>query len=177
MLLSLDGKEGSMSPKHIKDQMQSVIKFWEEFIHYSPYFFNFLKLMHKLIEKDPELKEENRKIIEQDGNDNENYRKIMLEEHFEGIQQKQLQNDGNDNNNNDYYGANNNDFKITKIRPERVRIHHSNPNYQKEIEQFRIGLRKEKPKKKISCTFSPSLLPIDVRIKLHKEGKIPIVQT
>jgi hypothetical protein len=134
--------------------------------------------VHKLIEKDPELKEEYRKSIEQDENDNENYGKMMLQEHLERIQQRQqLHNDGNDNNNNDYYGANNNDFKITKIRPERVRIHHSNPNYQKEIEQFRIGLRKEKPKKKISCTFSPSLLPIDVRIKLHKEGKIPIVQT
>jgi hypothetical protein len=57
MLLALDGKEGSMSPEHIKDQMHSVLKFWEEFIHYSPYFFNFLKLVHKLIEKDPELKE------------------------------------------------------------------------------------------------------------------------
>jgi hypothetical protein len=178
MLLALDGKEGSMSPEHIKDQMHSVLKFWEEFIHYSPYFFNFLKLVHKLIEKDPELKEEYRKSIEQDENDNENYGKMMLQEHLERIQQRQqLHNDGNDNNNNDYYGANNNDFKITKIRPERVRIHHSNPNYQKEIEQFRRGLRKEKPKKKISCTFSPSLLPIDVRIKLHKEGKTPIVQT
>jgi hypothetical protein len=178
MLLALDGKEGSMSPKHIKDQMQSVIKFWEEFIHYSPYFFNFLKLVHKLIEKDPELKEEYRKILEQDENDNENYRKRMLEEHHERIQQQQLHDDSNDNSNDYYKGANNNDdFKVAKVGPERVRIHHSNPNYQKEMEQFRRGLRKEKPKKKISCTFSPSLLPIDIRIKLHKEGKIPIVQT
>ena len=68
------------------------------------------------------------------------------------------------------------DFNITKVGHERIRIHHSNPNYQMEMTDFRSGLRKEKPKKKVSCTFSPSSLPMDVRIELHKEGKVPIIQ-
>lgn len=44
------------------------------------------------------------------------------------------------------------------------------------MEEYNNGLREEKPKKKFSCTFSPSLLPMDIRIKLHKEGKVPIMQ-
>lgn len=43
------------------------------------------------------------------------------------------------------------------------------------MEEYNNGLREEKPKKKFSCTFSPSLLPMDIRIKLHKEGKVPIM--
>ena len=179
MLLALDGEKGRLSPKHVKDMVKPVIKFWEDYFNYSPYFFNFLKIMHSLIEKDPVLKLVYRKIKERSEQDNENYRKEMLEEHLKILQLKSELNVTNININiNDYYlGTNNDNFKAAKIRPERVRIHHSNPNYQKEMGEFKNGLRKEKPKKKISCTFSPLKLPIDVRIKLHKEGKVPIIQT
>ena len=51
---------------------------------------------------------------------------------------------------NDYYlGTNNDDFKAVKVGQERIRIHHSNKNYHKELEEFKNGSRKEKPKKKI----------------------------
>jgi hypothetical protein len=101
----------------------------------------------------------------------------MLEEHLNSLQQKLLENNTSDvnNNNNDYYlGTSNDDFKAVKVRQERIRIYHSNKNYQKEMDEFNNGLRK-KHKKKITCTFSPSLLPMDVRIKLHKEGKVPMI--
>jgi hypothetical protein len=104
----------------------------------------------------------------------------MLREHSKALQQKLLNGDATDvidKNNNDYFlGTNTDDFKAAKVGPERIRVHHSNKDYQKEMEEFKNGSRKEKPKKKISCTFSPALLPMDVRIKLHKEGKVPIIQ-
>ncbi len=101
----------------------------------------------------------------------------MLKEHTNSLQQKLLEdNTNNVNNSNDYYlGTNNDDFKAVKVGQERIRIYHSNKNYQKEMEEVKNGSRKEKPKKKFSCTFSPSLLPMDVRIKLHKGGKVPII--
>ncbi|MGG6460302.1 MAG: hypothetical protein ACM3JQ_02630 [Candidatus Eiseniibacteriota bacterium] len=39
MLTALDGEEEKLSTKHVKDKMNSVLKFWEEFIQYSPHFF------------------------------------------------------------------------------------------------------------------------------------------
>jgi hypothetical protein len=184
MLLALDGEHGEgdmgrISPKHIKDKINPVLKFWQDYFNYSPYFFNFLKFVHRLIEKDPQLDAEHNKRLEKDHEDNDITINKMLEEHSGALQQKLLKGNitNNTKNNDDYYlGTNNDDFKAAKTGPERVRIHHSNKNYQKEAEEFKNGLRKEKPKKKISCTFSPSLLTMDVRIKLHKEGKVPIMQ-
>jgi hypothetical protein len=183
MLLALDGEgeersRDRISPKHIKDKINPVIKFWQDFFYYARYFFYFLKFIRRLIKGDPELKAEYNKILEGNHKEDDTTINKMLEEHLTALQQKLLEdNNNNVNNNNDYYlGTNKDDFKPVKIRPERIRIHHSNKNYQKEMEEFKNGSRKEKPKKKISCTFSPSLLPVDVRIKLHKEGKVPIIQ-
>jgi hypothetical protein len=56
---------------------------------------------------------------------------------------------------------------------KRIRIHHSNPNYQEEMEEFKKRLREEEqPRKKITCTFDPFLLPIVNREKLHQEGEV-----
>ena len=168
MLLALDGEEGRISPKHIKDQIKPVLKFWEDFIYYCRYFFKFRKLIIHLIKMDPELTEEYQKILQQNEKNNNIYVKKILEEHFERMEQKQHDVDRSNDVNNDH-------FKVSTVGPERIRIHHSNPNYQREKDEFNNGLRKEKPKRKKSCTFSPSLLPIDVRIKLHKELKVPII--
>ncbi|MGB0028190.1 MAG: hypothetical protein WBP64_15245, partial [Nitrososphaeraceae archaeon] len=129
MLLALDGDGGKISLKHIRDMIRPVMKFWEKYFCYSPYFFEFLKIMH--------------------------HPKEMLEEHLKTLQMKEDHNFVSGNNINDYYlGTNNDNFKAGKIGAERVRIHHSNPYYQKELKEFRNGLGKEKPKKKISCTFN-----------------------
>lgn len=183
MLLVLDGEEqgagGRISPKHIKDNINPVMQFWQDFFYYTPYFFSYLKFIHRLIEMDPELKAEYNKMLEGDDKDNDATISRMLEEHLNSLQQKLLEDNTSNvnNNNNDYYlGTNNDDFKAVKVGQERIRIYHSNKNYQKEMEEFKDGSRNERPKKKFSCTFSPSLLPMDVRIKLHKEGKVPIIQ-
>jgi len=183
MLSVIDGEEqgagGRISPKHIKDNINLVMKFWQDYFYYSPYFFSYLKFIHRLIKRDPELKAEYNMILEGDHKDNDTTINRMLEEHINSMQQKLLDENtaSNIKNKNDYYlGTNNDDFKAEKIGQERIRIHHSNKNHQNEMEEFKNGLRKEKPKKKISCTFSPSLLPMDIRIKLHKEGKVPIIQ-
>jgi hypothetical protein len=186
MILALDGElgegaRGGISPKHIKDKIKPVLKFWQDYFYFSPYFFNFLKFIHNLIKRDSELSVQYNKILEGDHNDNDSTINKMLEAHSEALKQKLLKDsatDVNNNNNNDYFlGTNNDDFKAAKVGPERIRIHHSNKNYQKEMEEFKNGSRKKKPKKKISCTFSPALLPMNIRIKLHKEGKVPIIQS
>jgi hypothetical protein len=181
MLLALDGDEqgagGRISLKHFKDNINLVMQFWKDYFYYSPYFFSFLKDIHHLIEKDPELKAEYNKLLEGDHIDNDNTVNRMLKEHLESLQHKLLEDNVNTvNNSNDYYlGTHNDDFKAVKLGQERIRIYHSNRNYQKEMEEYKNGSRKEKPKKKFSCTFSPSELPMDIRIKLHKEGKVPII--
>ncbi len=67
MLLALDGEEqgagGRMSPKHIKDNINPVMQFWQDYFYYTPYFFSYLKFIHRLIEMDPELKAEYNKMI------------------------------------------------------------------------------------------------------------------
>jgi hypothetical protein len=116
--------------------------------------------------------------LEGDDKDNDATINKMLKGHLNSLQQKLLEDNtsSNVNNNNDYYlGTNNDDFKAVKVGQERIRIYHSNKNYQNEMNEFKKKSRKERPKKKFSCTFSPSLLPMDVRIKLHKEGKVPII--
>jgi hypothetical protein len=64
------------------------------------------------------------------------------------------------------------DNGIVEIGLERIRIHHSNPNYKKEIEGYEKQLSEDKeenqPRKKTTCIFNPFILPIDTREKLHK---------
>ena len=43
MMLSLDGKEKRLSRVYIKDRVQPVMKFWEEFFCYSTIFLNLLQ--------------------------------------------------------------------------------------------------------------------------------------
>jgi hypothetical protein len=175
MLSVLDGTKGErekISPKHIKNKKNIVIGFWQDYFYYVPYFFKFLKSMHLLIEKDPELKAEYSRILEDNNYENEATIEKMLEGHTKVLQHKLL--DDNTtysvNDRDDYYlGANNDDFKAVKIGQERIRIHHSNKNFKKEMLEFKNGSRKEKPKKKISCTFNPFLLPITPRVLLNLE--------
>lgn len=173
MLMALDGEEEKLSTKHVKDKMNSVLKFWEKFIQYSPHFFNFLTEMHHLIEKDPELKNEYSKIKQHNDDIDRRYVLRMLDEHFQGLPLNLT--DSNDTN--DYFkGLKEDSFKASKLTGPRVRIYHSNSNYKKEMQDYNKKLIKKRPKKKISCTFNPSKLPIDVRVRLHKEGKVPIIE-
>ena len=86
MLLALDGEEqgagGRISLKHIKDKINPVMQFWQDFFYYAPYFFSFLESIHSLIENDPELKAEWDKMLEEDCKDNNATVNRILEDHF-----------------------------------------------------------------------------------------------
>jgi hypothetical protein len=64
------------------------------------------------------------------------------------------------------------DFKAIRKGPERLRIYHSNPNYQKEMDEYKGGLRPEEPRRKTVCYIDPRELSPAIRAKLHKEGKV-----
>lgn len=173
MLIALDGKEGIVSTMHIKNKMRSVLVFWNEFNRYGPYFFKFVKYMHYLIEKDPQLNSVYNKIQQQHDETDKQYVRGMLDEHFQGL----FLNQNGDNDDNDYFrGIKEDSFKVSKFSLPRVRIHHSNPYYQRELKEYeKKGRNMTKPKKKVACTFDPSKLPLEVKIRLHNERKVPII--
>jgi len=172
MLRALDGeKEGKVSRRHIRKMLGCTIRFWEEFQEYCPYLFKFRKLILAYIKADPELKEKYEKLREQSRKEDEDYVKRIRETCLDDLIKQVTGNEVTDI----HKIKTNNDDRATKIGHERIRIHHSNPHYQKELEEYRKGLRKEKPQKKKSCgPFDPSTLPIEVRAKLHNENKVPL---
>lgn len=171
MLLALDGDGGKgeekgkgriiiSSLRHINDMKDPVMEFWHDYFYYVPYFFHFLNVIDRLVERDPELKNEYNKILEESDKDDYTFFDKVLGERCLSLE------------------INNPVLKAVKIGPERIRIRHINENYQKEMEEFNKNdsRKKEKPSKMFVCTFSPSKLPVDERVKLHKEGKVPIIQ-
>ena len=77
-----------------------------------------MKGIHRLIDRDPNLKAEYNKILEVDQKDNDDTINRMLKEHLNSLQQKLLNDktSSNVNNNDNYYlGTNNDDFKAVKI--------------------------------------------------------------
>ena len=172
MLKALDvKKEGKISRRHIKKMLERVMRFWEDFQEYCPYLFKFRKLILICIDGDLELKERYGKLREQSKREDEDYVKRIIGTRLDDLI-KQLT--GSEITNKHGMEINIDDRAI-KTRPERIRIHHSNPHYQEEPEEYRKGLRKEKPRKKKSCgPFDPSILPMEVRTRLHNENVVPL---
>jgi hypothetical protein len=162
-----------------------------------PYFLDFCNTILCIIENDSELKEEHEKILKEKEISRENYEKKIQEEYLNSIsirQHRQLP--PREDNSNEAFPtqeekcitasnaigskADDNvrmlDNRVVEVGLERIRIHHSNPNYKKEMDEFEKWLREdregEEPRKKITCTFSPSLLPINIREKLYREGEL-----
>jgi hypothetical protein len=102
------------------------------------------------------------------------------------IQKQRLQNQSfslsqNDNIANEKNGIDNNSLKndsvmdneIIKVGDERIRIHHSNLNYKREMQQFNDGLLEQKPRRKWSCgPFYPYKLPSAKVEELRRKGKL-----
>ena len=82
MLRALDGKEGIMSNRHIRNMIERVIKFWEDYFEYVPYFFEFFRKVLTVIEGDQELNSEYKKMLLQDQIENEKYIMNILTKHF-----------------------------------------------------------------------------------------------
>jgi hypothetical protein len=176
MLSSLDGQAGRISRKYIKNQIDPVMKFWEDFVRYAPYFFKFLNIMNYVIAHDTKLIEENKSRTEQLEEKNLEDIKKIVKEHLDRIGQHPYTANNNDGNYgcqkcedfNSYY----NYIKAIRAGPERIQINHSNPNYQKEMEAFKKGLKKDKPRKKTVCYIDPNMLSPEIRADLHKQGKV-----
>jgi hypothetical protein len=178
MLHALDGKAGRISRKHIRDQIDSTMKFWEDFSNYAPYFFEFLNIMKHFITNDSELSEEYKKRLEQLEEDNVQDATKIVKDHLDRIAQHPY----SPNNHDGKYGCQKcesftnyyDHLKAIRKGPERLRIYHSNPNYQKEMEAFKKDSKKEKPRKKTVCYINPQNLSPDIRVKLHKQGKVSL---
>jgi hypothetical protein len=172
MLKVLEDKtEGKISRIHIKKMLEHVTRFWEEFQKYCPCLFKFRKLILVCIGDDPELKEKYEKLREQSRREDEDYVKEIRGKHLDDMIKQLTASQITDK----HRMKINIDDRAIKTRPERIRIHHSNPHYQRELEEYRKGLRKEKPRKKKSCgPFDPSILPVEVRARLHNENIVPL---
>ena len=147
--------------------VERVIKFWEDYFKYIPYFFGLLNLIQVLIQRDEELKEKNEKLLEQLEKENDVELMNREQRYLNKTTQQILASIINSITNKNYVidGSNEDDKSLTAVRkgPELIRIHHSNPNYAKELKEFEEGLIKEKPKRIISCgPFNPSRLSPDV---------------
>ncbi|HEY9388004.1 MAG TPA: hypothetical protein VIP70_13265 [Nitrososphaeraceae archaeon] len=67
------------------------------------------------------------------------------------------------------------DLKVIRTRPQRIRIYHYNPNYQKEMLGLAKRPVKEKPWRRKRCgPFSISQLPSNIIFQLKKEGRLQI---
>lgn len=65
---------------------------------------------------------------------------------------------------------------MTRVSREMIRVRHPNINYRREMEEFRNGLRKEKPKRKTSlCYFDPWKQSDNVIAQLLNKEKIHLV--
>jgi hypothetical protein len=171
MLQALDGNQGIISVKHLRKRTEQAINFWEDFIEYGQYFSEFLRKGLSLIKGDQELYSEYKRILQKDQAENKKYLLDMSTKQF-----KETGLDSGSNNNSKPEDRNKNGLlddanalKITRTRPNRIRIYHYNPNYKQELIEYEKGLRKEKPKKRKRCgPFRLSELPSHTIIELFK---------
>jgi hypothetical protein len=175
MLQALDGKvEGRMSPKQIKNRIEPILEYWREFFIYGSCFFEFLKIIHEVIGKDRELNEEHKKRLEAAYVKNKNSAKEITRRHLCSIAQQQQ----SYNNTSEYEKTrgigNDEDFKVIKKRPQRIRIYHYNQNYQKEIDEFNKGLRGKPWRRKRCGPFKLPELPYTIIEQLYKRGRIQL---
>jgi hypothetical protein len=155
MLLALDGKEGMISPKHIRNKREAVLRFWTEYFEYSPDFFDFISKALKVTNESDTLRElYNRKALI-DANKDTQYITKLAKRHMnemslyhenpidaEAAFQKQVF---------DEQITLSNDRNLIKLRPDRIRIFHSNQHYKREMKEYKKGLRNEKPRRRIVC--------------------------
>ncbi|MDQ6862330.1 MAG: hypothetical protein M3044_00755 [Thermoproteota archaeon] len=159
-------KRRILSRKHIRNMIGRVIKFWEDYFEYIPYFFGLLNLIQVLIQRDEELKEKYEKMLEQLEKENDVELTHREKRYLDKTTPQIFASTDNSTTNNNYVidGSSEDDKSLTASRKasELIRVHHSNPNYAKEMKEFEEGLRKEKPKRIKSCgPFKPTrLLPL-----------------
>jgi hypothetical protein len=199
MLRALDGEEGRISHRYIQRQKGPVLSFAKDFDEYAGYFFDFYIAILRIIKNDPELKEEYETILKEKKISRENYEKKIKQDYLNSIgQRKELSGENNSDwvpppqgekcstisnevSSKAYDNIRVLDNGILEVGLERIKVNHSNPNYEKEMQEFdklskrdkeRLRIEEKKPRKNTTCVFNPFLLPIDIRQKLHEEGEV-----
>ena len=139
-----------MSARYIERQKKRVSSFFKEFSDYFPYFVDFCKATLYIIENDPKLKEEHETILKEKEISRQNYEKKMKQQYINTIELSSHENSNNgefqtcistqskevSNKTHDNENVRILDNGILEVGLEWIRIHHSNPNYNKEMKEF-----------------------------------------
>jgi hypothetical protein len=88
MLRALDGEKGRMSRRYIQRQKEPVLSFAKDFDEYVGYFVDFYIAILRIIENEPELKEEYERILKEKEISRENYEKKIKQEYLNSIRQR-----------------------------------------------------------------------------------------
>jgi hypothetical protein len=123
--ISPDGKKIRLSPKHIKDMIQEVGDFTEQFQKYMPKFSQNLKMLGNIIRSDEELKQQYERLS----------KKYDNERHAWG-DNEDISNQGKD------HGY---QYRYYKI------VHYDGDLYKKQKSDYQRGLRKSKPDGRLEC--------------------------
>jgi len=158
MLKYLDGDNGKISHKYIRDQIDRVLDFWKRFLLYIPLLLMFRKtILECVIKVNPDLNKEYEEILDKKRIDCEEYEKKIRDacsdtlipdktgfsSSFHAWLEKKY----------DFHnGKIIMDNEIEKIGLERIRIYH--------------------PDTRKTCIFDPIKLPAEVYERYIKEGKI-----
>jgi hypothetical protein len=179
MIAILDGQAGKkISPKHIKNRIQPTTEFWHNFFAYVPHYLRYLHTIKSVTRNDPELSKIDQLESEKHDKEIENDIKEIGRTHIRQVLKLKGNSDSTVDDINTKIRTNQTDSgldisRAVKVSKEMIRIRHPNINYQKEMDDFRNGLRKEKPKRKTSsCYFYPWKQPLEVIGQLLKKGKI-----
>ena len=158
MLRYLDGDNGKISRKYIRDQIDRVLNFWIRFLLYIPFFLAFRKtIIECVIKVNPDLNKEYEEILDKKRIDREEYEREIREASPDMVMPNQREFSHSfhawlEKKYEFHDGKIRMENEIEKIGIERIRIYH--------------------PDTRKTCIFDPIKLPIDVYEQYIREGKI-----
>ncbi|MGB7884231.1 MAG: hypothetical protein WBL44_16010, partial [Nitrososphaeraceae archaeon] len=178
MISALDGQSmRKLSSKRIKNQIEPVIYFWQDFFEYVPHYLAYLNEIESLTKNDPELC----KIGELESEESDRIEMKAIQDliriHSPECLCLEI------SHNEDSYARRGSELtdqrfeihRVIKVGKEMIRVCHPNPNYKREMDEFRKGLRTKKPQRKTSsCYFDPWKQKLEVLAALVKKGKIDV---
>jgi hypothetical protein len=137
-----------ISAKQIKNRKQSILDFLEKFIYYYHFYVNLRVIALDFLKKDNALMEEYKKLSNEEETVNEAELKDIAIKYLRDLNELTNSNSRDNENSQKVNAALNDKYSIiskTRQKRDRIRIYHSNSNYLREMEEFKEGLRKNKP--------------------------------
>jgi hypothetical protein len=173
MIRAIDGQGiRKLSARHIKNQMEPVIRFWSDFFKYIPFYLGYLNMIGRIINYDPEL-------FRLDQHESGTKTNDIVEEsgliHQKVIKNKSSTNEKSVGQVSKKTGLGLSFCKVPSVSREMILVRHPNSNYKREMDEFRKGLRREMPKRKTSsCYFDAWKQSPEILGALIKKRKICI---